>query len=112
MPDMRLASLDRELARKGQPIVLRRYTGPAGAPLSKWSETPIRAKVTPATPQEIVQGISAESARIIASPTDVGGGPVVTARDAIMIGMAKMVITAWSPIVMGGEVVRIEARIG
>lgn len=111
-PASRLASVDRELAAKGQPVVLRRYTGPAGAPLSTWTDTPIIAKVTPATPVEIVAGISAKSARIIASPSDVGDGPVVTARDAIMIGPARMVITIWSPISIGDRVVRIEGRIG
>lgn len=111
-PAGRIARLDASLAKHGQAVTLRRYTGPANAPLSTWTDTPIGAKVVPATPQEIVQGISAKSARIIASPTDVGDGPVVTARDAIMIGSAKMVIAIWSPISIGDCVVRIKGRIG
>lgn len=106
------ASLDRRLGICGQAVTLRRYTGPAAKPLETWVDTPIRAHIRPGSPQEIVSGIFSHPAEIICSPSDVGPAPVVTGRDALMIGVAEMVITIWSPIIIGNRVVRIDGRIG
>ena len=111
-PAQARAMLDRQLAKHGQNVTLRRFTGPASARQSTWTDAPIRAHIRPATTEEIASGINAKSSKIIASPTDAGSGPVAIAMDAIVQGAAKSTITIWSPIVMAGEVVRIEGRFG
>lgn len=106
------AALDRQLKAHGQSVTLRRFTGPPNARQSTWADTPIRAHIRPATSEEIVAGISAKSSKIICLPTDTGAGAVNVNMDVIVIGGGKSTISIWSPIVMGGEVVRIEGRFG
>lgn len=92
--------------------MLRRYTGPESAPLSTWVDSPIQAKLTPASAEEIVAGISSASFWIIASPTDVGTDPVGIAKDVVILAGAEKKVMRWSVIAVGTEPVRIEGRLG
>lgn len=113
------AMLDRQLAAHGRTVVLRRYTGPESAPLSTWADSDIRARALPypsvgaaGVRPELTAGVTTNMTWIIASPSDVGSDPVLAARDAVLIGGTEMTILIWNPIVIGDEVVRIEARLG
>lgn len=63
-----ITALDRALVHAGEPITLRKYTGPTSAPTSTWTDTPVRAKSIPANTEELVAGINMTGRRLILSP--------------------------------------------
>jgi len=115
------AALDRALARKGEIIIVRRYT----STLVTWFDVECRAFVRGYTPQELIGGISQTDSLVTISPTEIfatqwpGGqspGSSVDPRiprknDRVIIQGRVRNIESVGPFFVASELVRIEMRV-
>lgn len=106
-----ISALDRQLAKKGEDIIWRRYSGlgVARAP----SDATVRASVRDYQPHEIASGIVQGDTRIVLSPTDVApvgrGWPEI--GDFVVIGSRERRVKAAPATLAGGVVVRIDLQV-
>jgi hypothetical protein len=115
-PTAEIAKLDRQLATKGDDVLLRRRIGTTGTFVS----LPCRAAVRGYSPQELVGDITQQDAKVILSPTPLAagtwpgaaGGPAYPQNgDVFLIGGKPRKVESATPIRMAGQIVRIEARV-
>lgn len=116
-PDDAISMLDRQLATDGHDIVLQRVTG--GTTIAQ--AVTVRAFVRGYQPQELVNGITQQDAKVILSPTSVAAfnsGAAAGLDVRVPIKGNRMVINGRTRAVeaavglyMAGTLVRIEARV-
>lgn len=113
-PFAAIAALDRAIAANSQTVTLRRYVGlgPSRVPY----DATVQAHVRGYAPAELVGGIMQGDVRVIVSPTPIIAqgwpGPQDWPRmgDKVVIGGREHNVEAAPPLLMAGEVVRIEIQ--
>lgn len=108
-PEGTIARLDASLSRRGEDVVLQRFTIVDGAQLVAYQVDPWRVQVRAGSPQQL-QSYPGEApnTQVIASPTGLATWPGLPAKDDRLIirGRPNNIETV-SPIYVDGVLVRI-----
>ncbi|KQT57484.1 MULTISPECIES: hypothetical protein [unclassified Aureimonas] len=103
------AALDRQLAKKGERVTLRRVL--RGAPALSVN---VLAFCRGATPEELVAGVDQNATVVVLSPTEILAAawpaPPVAGDEIIRQGQTRTITTA-TPVVIGETVVRYDLRV-
>jgi hypothetical protein len=101
-----ISRLNDALARRGQPVTLRRYLDPEDA-LRPKSDLPLRAFVRPGKPPETLVGnIDQDYWDVVISPTDFASMWPIVKGDKILIEGSECNVELPKPIRMQGVLVR------
>lgn len=109
-PAEMIADLDAALARRGEEIVVRRYTATTGTPRPKIDIT-VRAAVRPVKPEELVGGIDQTFSKVVLSPTGLSALLPLRKGDKVVIQGRERNIEFPKPIVDGDKLVRINLTV-
>jgi len=101
-----VADLDAAHARRGENIVIRRYTAASGTPRPKIDIT-VRATVRPLKPEELVGGIDQTFSKVVLSPTGLSSLLPLKKGDKIVIQGRERNIEFPQPIFDSDRLVRI-----
>jgi hypothetical protein len=117
-----ISALDRGLAARGQDVILRRISG--SGPSATSIDVTCRAVVRGYRPEKLVGGIAQGDSQVILSPSeirssgwpDLGASPSGTASlprkgDKLIVQGRMRTIEAAAPILIAGELVRIDLQV-
>lgn len=108
-PSAAIARLDAALQRRGQALVLRRYTAPSGNPRPK-TDVPVRGFVRPVdalAAKEFVGNLATSYFEVILSPTDAAALLPIVRGDKIVIDGKERNVETFGNITMNDALVRI-----
>jgi hypothetical protein len=109
-PAQAIAMLDRQIAKHGQPVVLRRVVANAAA-----TEATVSAFVRGYKPDELVAGIVQGDTLVTLSPTSVAGtpfSPAVPRRgDKVLIDGRLRSVELADPVSIAGVMVRLNLQV-
>lgn len=101
-----VADLDAALARRGEEIVIRRYTATSGTPRPK-TDIAVRATVRPVDAKELVGGIDQTYSKVILSPTGLSSLLPLKKGDKVVVQGRERNIEFPQPIFDGNVLVRL-----
>lgn len=105
-----IARLDASLARRGEEVVVRRYTATTGTPRPK-IDIAVRASVRPVNPEELVGGIDQTFSKVVLSPTGISELLPLRKGDKVVIQGRERNIEFPKPIFDGDTLVRIKLTV-
>ncbi|MCE4223403.1 hypothetical protein HCU64_06535 [Methylobacterium sp. C25] len=101
-----MSKLDRQVARKGQTIQLRKAAAKDGS-----QDKGLRAFVRGYKPDELAGGVQQGDSTVIVSPTELAksgfAGPIVRLDRVVVAGRVRSIEVA-NPVMLNDQVVRIE----
>lgn len=112
-PAASIARLDAALQRRGQALVLRRYTAPTGNPRPK-TDAPVMGFVRPVEAlaiKEFVGNLTTPYFEVILSPTDAAALLPIVRGDKIVIDGKERNVEMPKPIAMADVLVRIKVLV-
>lgn len=112
-PAASIARLDAALQRRGQALVLRRYTAPSGNPRPK-TDVPVRGFVRPVEAlaiKEFVGNLATSYFEVVISPTDAAAVLPIVRGDKIVIDGKERNVEMPKPIAMADVLVRIKVLV-
>ncbi len=101
-----IAKLDRQLAKKGEDVVLRRYSGMGLARVA--TNTTVRATVREYRPTEFIGGVIQGDVKVVMTPTGLTALPQV--GEFVVFGGREHRIEAAPVVRMDGVVVRMDIQ--
>lgn len=105
-PAEAIGALDRQLARHGQKVTVRRYLAPSGDPRPKTELADINGFVRAVKADELVGDVKATSRNVTLSPTDILSLWPLDDSDKLVIDEMECAVQAVKPKFLNNELVR------
>lgn len=106
-----IARLDQSLRRRGEDVIVRRYTSTAGDPRPKIDTPPLRAFVRAVKAEEMVGDIKATHSAIVLSPTGLAALLPLVKGDKVVVQGRERNVDLPKPILLDNQVVRINLMV-
>lgn len=104
-PDQAIGALDRQLAKHGQKVTLRRYTG-TGNPRPKTDLGNVPAFVRAVKADDLVGEVKQTSSKVTLSPTDITSLWPLKTSDKVLIDGTEREVMAVKPVKLADTLVR------
>lgn len=109
-PAQMIADLDAALARRGEDVIVRRYTAPSGDPRPK-TDIAVRASVRAVKAEELAGEIDQKALKVVLSPTGLAALLPLKKGDKIVVQGKDRHVELPKPIFVGGTLVRIDLMV-